>query len=284
MSLIDQDAKDRGNVSHQPRVSIVIPSFNQAKYLELAIRSVLDQDYPDLECIVIDGGSTDESREIIQSYDDRLAYWVSEEDTGQTDAINKGFARASGEVFAWLNSDDLYYPAAIAQAVDYLQSHPEVGMVYGDADFLDETGQVIGRFSASQTDHRRLRRGYVHIPQQASFFPARLWKEVGPLDPSFLFAMDYDLWVRISAVAPIRYLSRLWAGFRIHGAAKTTNAADRCWPEMIRVHRRMGGGLLAVIYAKYVVRRLLEPILPWRLKARLWMQQWALARSDERLV
>ncbi len=262
-----------------PKVSIVTPSFNQARYLEATLRSVLEQDYPNLEYIVIDGGSTDGSLEILQRYSDRLAYWVSEPDAGQTDAINKGFARATGEILAWLNSDDLYRPGAVAQAVEFLQAHPEVGMVYGDAEFIDEHGKVIGRFAAAQTDYRKLRRGYVHIPQQAAFFRASLWKEVGPLDPSFYFAMDYDLWVRIAAVAPIRYVPRTWAAFRLHGDAKTMASADRCWPEMIRVHQRLGGGKLSVIYAKYLIRRLLEPILPYRLHARLWLQRWAMDRN-----
>lgn len=262
-----------------PRVSIVTPSFNQGRFLEATIRSVLEQDYPNLEYIVIDGGSTDESVEIIQRYQDRLAYWVSEPDEGQTDAINKGFARATGEIFAWLNSDDLYRPGAVREAVTYLLSHPEIGMVYGDADYIDESGKIIGRFPAAQTDYRRLLRGYVHIPQQAAFFRAKLWRMVGPLDPTFYFAMDYDLWVRIAALTPIRYHPRRWAAFRIHGGAKTTLADDRCWPEMIRVYRRHGGGPLSVLYAKYLIRRLLAPVLPWRFRARLWFQQWALGRG-----
>lgn len=241
------------------RVTVVTPSFNQARFLEATICSVLEQDYPDLEYILIDGGSTDGSLEIIRKYAHRLAWWVSEPDLGQTDAINKGFARAGGEVLAWLNSDDTYQPGAITEAAAYLQAHPQVGLVYGDANFIDENGQVIGRFPSRQTDYRRLRRGYVHVCQQASFFRARLWRQVGPLDPSFYFAMDYDLWVRIAAHAPLVYLPRLWANFRLHGDAKTIAADDRCWPEMLRVHRRDGGSWLAPIVAKYWLRRLLAP-------------------------
>jgi len=228
--------------------------------------------------IVIDGGSTDGSIEIINRYADQLAYWVSERDEGQTDAINKGFNYAHGDIFAWLNSDDLYRPGAVAEAVAYFRDHPEVGMVYGDADYIGDNGDVIGRFPAAQTDYKRLRRGYVHIPQQATFFRARLWQMVGPLDPSFYFALDYDLWVRIAALAPIRYYPRTWAAFRLHRDAKSLAAADRCWPEMIRVHKRLGGGRLSVIYVKYLLRRLLEPVMPLRLHTRLWLQQWAMGR------
>jgi glycosyltransferase involved in cell wall biosynthesis len=265
--------------STTPLVSIVTPSYNQGRYLEATIRSVLEQDYPRIEYLIIDGGSTDDSIEIIRNYAHRLAYWSSEADRGQTDAINKGFERAQGDILAWLNSDDLYHPGAVSQVVAFLHDHQEVGMVYGDADYIDVSGKVIGHFPAAQTDYKRLRRGYVHIPQQAAFFRARLWRMVGPLDPSFYFAMDYDLWVRIATIAPIRYHPRTWASFRLHGDAKSLAAAERCWPEMIRVHRRLGGGVLSVIYAKYILRRILEPVLPLRLHARLWLQQWSMGHQ-----
>lgn len=263
-----------------PLVSVVTPSLNQAQFLAATIESVLEQDYPNLEYLVIDGGSTDGSPEIIQRYADRLAFWCSEPDAGQTDALNKGFDRARGKILAYLNADDVYYPGAIAEAVAFLQTHPELGMVYGDADYIDEDGQVIGRFPAAQTDLKRLLRGYVHIPQQAAFFRGSLWKAVGPLDVSFHFAMDYDLWVRIASKSSIHYHPGTWAGFRLHGGAKTMTQADQCWPEMIRVHRRMGGSRLSVMYAKYLIRRLLEPVMPLRLRARLWLQGWALKRRD----
>lgn len=247
-----------------PLVSIVTPSFNQAPYLEATIRSVLEQDYPAIEYLLVDGGSTDGSREIIQKYSNRLAWWVSEKDRGQTDAINKGFAQAKGQILAWLNSDDTYEPGAVREAVEYLQAHPETGMVYGDCNFINASGQVIGRFPAAQTDYARLRRGYVHIPQQASFWRAEIWRQVGPLDPSFYFAMDYDLWVRLARSKPLVYLPRLWANFRLHGSGKTVTADDRCWPEMLRVHYRDGGSFFAPIVAKYYLRKLAAPFIQLR--------------------
>lgn len=247
-----------------PLVTIVTPSYNQARFLESTIRSVLEQDYPHIEYFVIDGGSTDGTVDILRRYADRLAGWVSEPDRGQTDAINKGFRRARGEILAWLNSDDTYEPGAIRQAVAYLSDHPEVGLVYGDTQFIDENGRVIGRFPARQTDYRRLRGGYVHIPQQAAFFRAALWNKVGPLDPTFYFAMDYDLWVRLAAQAPVVYSPHLWANFRLHGDAKTVAADDRCWPEMLRVHYREGGSWFAPIVFKYFIRRLVAPWINWR--------------------
>lgn len=262
--------KDAGTLS-QPLVSIVTPSFNQGRFLEETICSVLGQSYPHIEYILIDGGSTDNSLEIIRKYAHYLAWWVSEPDRGQTDAINKGFAHAHGQVFAWLNSDDTYLPHAVEEAVDYLQSHPEAGMVYGDANLINEEGQVIGRFPARQTDYRRLRRGYVHIPQQAAFFRADLWRQVGPLDPTFYFAMDYDLWVRLAKIAPLHYHPRLWANFRLHSGGKSVLFDNRCWPEMLRVHWREGGSWLSPLVFKAKIRPLVYAWLPWRL--RLWVRR-----------
>jgi glycosyltransferase involved in cell wall biosynthesis len=253
-----------------PTVSIITPSFNQARYLEATIQSVLTQDYPRIEYIIVDGGSTDGSADIIKKYADRLAWWVSEKDKGQTDAINKGFARATGGILAWLNSDDTYEPGAVSKAVKYLLGHPEVGMIYADCNFIDEHGRVIGKFGAAQTDYRRLREGYVHIPQQTMFFRAELWKQVGPLDPSFYFAMDYDLWTRIAAKSAMKYLAgQTWANFRMHSSGKSVAADDRCWPEMLKVHYRDGGSFFAPIVAKYYIRKLVAPLWNWRRRKKL---------------
>ena len=248
-----------------PLVSIVTPSFNQAKYLDATILSVLEQDYAHIEYIVVDGGSSDGSVDIIRKYQDQISWWVSEPDQGQTDAINKGFAQAKGEILAYLNSDDTYQPGAISEVVEYFQANSEIGLVYGDANFIDADGKVIGKFNAQQTSYQRLRRGGVYVPQQAAFWRADLWKQVGPLDPTFYFAMDYDLWVRLSKVSEIRYLpGHTWANFRLHDDAKTIAADERCWPEMLRIHRRDGGSWFSWIYLRYFVRRLLAPLINWR--------------------
>ena len=246
-------------------VSIVTPSYNQARYIEATIQSVLEQADAQVEYIIVDGGSTDGTREIIEKYAGRLAWWVSEKDRGQTDAINKGFARARGDVLAWLNSDDTYQPGALRDALAALQANPQAAMVYGDANYTDENGRVIGQFPAAQTDYRRLRQGYVHIPQQSAFWRAAYWRQVGPLDPSFYFAMDYDLWVRLAGLAPLVYVpGRAWANFRLHQDAKTIAADDRCWPEMLRVHQRLGGSRWSLIHAKYLLRRLAAPYIRWK--------------------
>jgi glycosyltransferase involved in cell wall biosynthesis len=248
----------------RPLVSVVTPSFNQARYLERTITSVLAQDYPRLEYIIVDGKSTDGSPEIIERYSSRLAYWVSEPDMGQSDAINKGFAHAKGDILAWLNSDDTWLPGAVASAVKAFQQRPESGLIYGAANYIGSDDQFLGRFPAAQTDYRLLRQGYVHIPQQAAFFRADLWRQLGPLDPSMYFAMDYDLWRRISSKAPVQYVPETWANFRLHDDAKTIAFDERCWPEMIRVHYREGGSPISVIVAKHYIRKAVAPLLRWK--------------------
>jgi glycosyltransferase involved in cell wall biosynthesis len=265
----------------KPLVSIVTPSFNQGLYLDETIQSVLNQDYPNIEYIIIDGGSTDGSLEIIKRYEERIDYWVSEPDLGQTDAINKGFAHAKGEILAWLNSDDTYRPEAIQEAVDYLVAHPDAGMVYGHAFYVDEEGKVVAHFPTAETGYYKLRRGNATIPQQAAFFRSTLWKMVGPLDPSFYYAMDYDLWIRISSVSTIDYYPRLWANFRLQNSSKSMQEAHRCWPEIIRIHFRDGGSVFSILYAKYLLRRILEPIMPLRMK--LWKWKFAIEKEESRL-
>jgi glycosyltransferase involved in cell wall biosynthesis len=250
-------------------VSIITPSYNQAIFLERTIHSVLNQTYPEIEYFVVDGGSQDDSVNVIHKYQDKLKGWVSEKDQGQTDAINKGFAMANGDILAWINSDDTYEPDAIKLAVEYLEAHPEVGLVYGDTKFINEKDEVIGTFPAALTNYAKLRQGYVHIPQQAAFFRASLWKQVAPLDPSFYFAMDYDLWVRLAKLSGIAYIHRHMANFRLHGEAKTIHSDDRCWPEMLKVHYRDGGSFFSLIVLKYYLRIIAGPYLRWRRKQQI---------------
>jgi glycosyltransferase involved in cell wall biosynthesis len=257
-------------------ISIVTPSYNHARYVEETIQSVLSQDYPQLEYLIVDSGSTDGTIDVIRKYEDKLVWWVSQKDQGQTDAINRGFARATGDILAWLNSDDTYEPGAVTAAIKYLQEHPDIGMVYGDCNYINESGDVIGRLHSAQTNYLLLRRGYTHIPQQTMFFRADLWRRLGPLDPSFYFAMDYDLWTRIAAHAAIRYVPQTRANFRLHASRKTILADDRCWPEMVRIHYRDEGSFLSVIVAKYFLRKSLAPA--WNMRRQRMLKSESRAR------
>ena len=255
--------RDTHDMKEKPLVSIVTPSFNQSRYLEETIQSVLSQTYPNLEYLVIDGGSTDGSVDIIQRYAAELAYWVSEPDRGQSDALNKGFQIARGDVLAWLNADDIYYPTAVQEAVEYLVAHPGIGLVYGDCDLIDEKGQKIGQFDARQTNYHRLMQGRGNIPQPAAFWQRSLWDRLGPLDTSFQFAMDYDLWLRFARASEIRYVPQRWAGFRMHEGTKTSQIFERCWPEMKKAHQKQGGWVVSIFTWRYMLRKYLGSTWRW---------------------
>jgi GT2 family glycosyltransferase len=217
-----------------PRVTIVTPSYNQGEFIEETIRSVLLQGYPNLEYIIIDGGSTDGSVEIIKKYEPWLAYWVSEPDRGQSHAINKGLARATGEYVAWLNSDDVYGADLIRQAVEYLEQHPHTAAVYGHADFVDADGRVSGAY---QTGAFRipLFLYYDFIPQPTAVMRRDAIEQVGGLDESLHFCLDYDLWLRLLRVGSLDFLPDLYAQYRVHPASKSSMLQARRWEETTRI-------------------------------------------------
>jgi glycosyltransferase involved in cell wall biosynthesis len=220
-----------------PLVSIVTPSFNQADYLEVTINSVLDQDYPNLEYIVVDGGSTDGSLEILQRYDEHIDFWTSEPDQGQADAINRGLRMAKGEVVAWLNSDDVYLPGAISEAVEALAANPQAGMVYGDGIMVGSDLQVYDRHHYPQLDLVDLL-AFEVILQPAVFLRKSVLDEVGYLDESYDLILDHELWIRICSRHPIRHVSSYWALERTHQQAKTIALAEQFVAEAERLIRQ----------------------------------------------
>jgi glycosyltransferase involved in cell wall biosynthesis len=209
-----------------PLVSIVTPSYKQGQFLEETIRSVLLQGYPNLEYIIIDGGSTDGSVEIIRRYESRLAYWVSEPDGGQSEALNQGFARTSGAILGWLNSDDRFRPGAIASAVTAFAANPQAGVVYGDCIEIDETGKHLRNYKARAFDLRRQLVAQM-IPQPAAFFRRTVWEKVGPLRTDLHYTMDRDFWNRTALEFPIVHVSVLLAEMRMHASSKTVSQAVR---------------------------------------------------------
>lgn len=217
-----------------PLVSIVTPSYNQAQYLEDTLRSVLAQEYSPLEYLVVDGGSTDGSVEIIQRYADRLAWWVSEPDRGQAEAINKGFRRARGEVVAWLNSDDLYWPGAVAGAVEALEAHPAAGLVYANATSIDGRGRPFNDMCFKQYDLADLL-AFNIICQPAVFMRADVLRSAGYLQPDLDFLLDHSLWLRMARVSRLFYVPRFWAFARYHAAAKNIARAAEFGDEAFRL-------------------------------------------------
>ena len=203
-----------------PLLSIVTPSFNQAQYLEHAMRSVLDQDYPSIEYWVMDGGSDDGSAEIIQRYQDRLAGWTSQQDQGQADAINQGLSKATGEIVAWLNSDDLYLPGTFRHAVESFHQHPEVGLVYADGIMVDSDLRILDYHRYPQVSALDLL-SFEVILQPTVFMRREVLEEVGYLDPSFHLVLDHELWVRIASRYPVLHVPAYWALERTHLQAKT---------------------------------------------------------------
>ncbi|MGH2619257.1 MAG: glycosyltransferase family 2 protein, partial [Anaerolineales bacterium] len=210
--------------SGDPLVSVVTPSFNQAEYLETAIRSVLGQDYSRIEYIVIDGGSQDRSLEIIERYSDRLAFWTSEPDRGQAEAINKGLRKAQGELVAWLNSDDVYLPGAISDAVAAARQDPEAGMIYADGLMVDRSLRLLDPHRYRTLTSLDLL-SFEVLLQPTVFIRRAALEEVGYLNEQYQLILDHELWLRVSGRYRLAHVPRFWALERTHEAAKTISQA-----------------------------------------------------------
>ena len=210
-------------MSDLPLISIVTPSYNQARFLEETVLSVLNQDYPNIEYIIIDGGSTDGSVDIISEHEDKLAYWISEPDRGQAHAINKGFARATGDIISWLNSDDVYEPNVLRLVAETLDPVAGPYVVFGDCLFVDEQGRPKDVYRGiDQPFYRKLCywRGW-DIPQPTVFIARRVIEEVGPLDESLHLAMDYEWFLRVARHYEFLHLGRILARYRVYPKAKS---------------------------------------------------------------
>lgn len=254
------DTDDLKYSCEYPLVTIVTPSFNQGHFIRDTIESVLSQDYPNLEYLVFDGGSTDETQEVLRSYGSRL-HWISEKDQGQADAVNKGFQQAKGEIFGWLNSDDTYLPGAIQKAVEFFQANPAISMVYGEAYIADAQGKIIERFHTEAFDYQRLAET-CFIVQPTVFIRRHVFEVVGPLDVSLHCALDYEYWMRVGKRFRVGCMPQLLATTRVHGAAKTVAKKQEAHQEIVSIVQRHYSLVpLRAIYL-YTYVTLMEKLMP----------------------
>ena len=226
-----------------PRISIITPSYNQVDFIETTLLSVLEQEYPDLEYIVMDGGSTDGTLDILRKYEDRLQ-WVSETDRGQAHAINKGLACASGEVTAFLNSDDVYTPGALLSVGRYFVEHPEAQWLTGKCNIIDESGHEMRKSITAYKNFWLGFRSYGvlqvlnYISQPATFWRRGLLAQVGSLNEDLRFTMDYEYWLRIGKQHRLHVLRQGLAGFRLYAASKSGGGYEEQFAEELAVCRR----------------------------------------------
>lgn len=214
-----------------PKISIITPNYNHGQFIETTINSVLSQNYPHLEYIVIDGGSTDNSLQIIEKYATRLSYWVSEKDSGQSEAINKGLRKASGEIWAWLNSDDYYQANTLFWVANIINERKKRYLVTGDTILVKSNGEFFLTWRPAHPDfvsllfHYRLYRikGILTMPPQPStFFHRKLFQDIGPLRTDLHYTMDYEYWLRaLKKGYSFHYIPRVLSAYRLHTTSKT---------------------------------------------------------------
>jgi len=225
------------------RISIVIPSFNQGLYLEECILSILSQDYNNVEIIIIDGGSTDNSTEIIKKYASHITYWLSEKDNGQSDAINKGLERCSGEIVTWLGSDDMYLPGALLKVSESFSSLPsETGVIYGTSELFKDAGTIRLETALADGSIERILAGMA-FPQPSSFFRRSVLKEAGLLNESLHYGMDYDLFSRLRMFCEFEFVDYCFSKYRVHPSSKTIASTDKFIGDWILVFNSICEGL-----------------------------------------
>lgn len=222
----------------KPLVSIITPSYNQGEYLEETILSILNQTYNNIEYILIDGGSSDNSIEIIKKYADKLAYWVSEKDNGQAHAINKGFAKATGDYICWVNSDDLLYSSFVSDRMKQFSEHKDVSMIYGDVHQGWDINNKVVRKGKQQFWEEMITTGMVKVPQMSAIWKKEVYSSLGGLDVSLNVLLDWECFVRIAKNFRILYITGVVAFFRQHKDSKSVSLNAKWADEMIRYYAK----------------------------------------------
>lgn len=234
------------------KLSIITCSYQQASYLGYTLRSVIDQQYPNLEYLVIDGGSSDGSTEVIEQYANHLAYSVSERDNGQSEALNKGLERSSGEIVGWLCSDDLLLPGSLERVAAYFDAHPGVDAVFGNAVLIDAKGTPLRAKREMGFSPFTILHDHNYIPQPSMFWRRRLMDRVGPLDQSLHLSMDADYWLRFAANGNVRHIPYFLSCMRSHDQQKVFLDRSGVFAEADRLRQRYGkDGIAASIFRKY---------------------------------
>ena len=223
-------------------ISVVMPSYNQAKYIEKSILSVLSQDVPNLEFVIYDNLSDDGTLEILKKYESQLR-WISEKDNGQAHAVNKGIQNTTGDIIGWLNSDDLYYPGAIKTIRDFFETHPDVDLVYGDADHIDMEDKWIEDYYTEPWDYERLK-DVCFLCQPATFFRRKVTEDFGLIDERLNYCMDYEYWLRLGGRGiKVAYLPVKLAGSRLYPDNKTLGSKIKVHAEINDMFIRLSGSV-----------------------------------------
>ena len=271
-----------------PLVTIVTPSYNQGRFIRATIESVLSQDYPHIEYIIMDGGSTDETAAVVSEYAGRLL-WISEKDRGQSHAINKGFQMARGEVVSWLNSDDIILPGAVRQAVRAFERNPMLGAVYGEGYQIDVNGKVKSRFPATEPFNLwKLIYLSDYILQQTSYFRRSVFDDIGYLDEGLNWGMDWDIFIRIGKRFAIEYIPEYMGCIREYDEAKSFAGGGKRFRELVRLMRHHGEmryppGYITYgldTYSSMICRRLAAWTPQWMENSSRTMQRWLRCAAD----